>query len=358
MRWPNWLQKIDTRGCRPERPIELMEYTSHGQASKTAPVGSLRAVARRLGVTKLLPEIRALYRIGARATINRSLVRTYLLPRIQKAPAIAAGEGAMELHMLLHKARLLEGVWALYSFLYYAGQPLRAVIHSDGSLDANCTGILSGLFPGAVIISRAEADSSVNATLKERGLHRCIELRQRHILGLKLLDPFLFSRTDTYLMLDSDILTFSKPAELFEPNFGAANGTALHLYGLDCSDGSYALSAEQFRAAGVQPAYRLNSGILKIQRSALRLERIEETIFRLGLLDKERIHMFAEQTLYACELPCHGVVGLDPERYTICGDPNNGKIVTGHYCGDHYQKTRFYREGIPRLARELPLGAG
>jgi hypothetical protein len=258
--------------------------------------------------------------------------------------------------MLLHRARFLEGVWAVYSFLYCAGQPFRVVIHSDGSLDANCAAILSSLFPGIHIIPREEADRIVTAALKGHGLTNCVEFRRRHILALKLLDPFIMGSSPSYLVLDSDILTFSKPHELLDPGPADAEGASHpHLYSPDCWDGAYALSLEGLRAAGVQPAYRLNSGILKIQRAGFSLERIEAAIPRLDLLGRDIALCYAEQTLYACELPFHGLVRLDPERYTICGDPNDGKIVTGHYCGDYYGKTRFYREGIPRLAKELPI---
>ena len=79
-------------------------------------------------------------------------------------------------------------------------------------------------------------------------------------------------------------------------------------------------------------------------------------IAKLEVLKRETIHFFTEQTLYACEMGAHGAVRLDPERYTICGDPKDAKIVTGHYCGDYYGKTRFYREAIPFLAKKLPIG--
>ncbi len=317
-------------------------------------LGTLRVVARQLGVGRFLLRITALRQTGVRATLTRSIVRKYVLPEIRKAPALGAGTGAMELHMLLNKARLWEGAWALYSFLYYAAQPLRVVVHSDGTLDGGCASILSGLFPGIHIIPRAEADGVVTATLKEQGLNQCIELRRRHILGLKLLDPFIYSCTPSYLMLDSDLLTFSKPSELLDPSFAIAGDLSPHLYSPDCSD-SMALAPEKLRLAGFQPAYRLNSGLLKIQRNGLSLARIEETISKLNLLRGERVSFYAEQTLYACELPRHGAMRLDPERYTICGNPNERSIVTGHYCGEYYMKTLFYREGIPRLATALGI---
>jgi hypothetical protein len=316
---------------------------------------NFRALVRQLGVGPFLLRLQALHQTGARAVINRSLVRSRVLPRILKAPPIPAGEGLLELHMLLQKTRVLEGAWCLYSLLYYAGRPLRVVVHNDGTLDARCGEILGGLFPGIHIIPREEADSVVTAALEKQGFRNCLELRRRHIFGLKLFDPFIFSHTPSYVTLDSDILTFSVPHEILDTGFGAVNGTTPHLYSPDCWDYSMALSPEKLHATGLKLAYRLNAGLLKIQRAGFSLERVEAAISRLDLLGRDSVLFYSEQTVYACELPFHGAVRLDPERYTICGDPDDDKIVTGHYCGDYYPKTRFYREGIPRLAREWGL---
>ena len=317
---------------------------------------NFRAFARQLRIGTLLLRLQALHQTGARAIVNRSLVRSHVLPKLRKAPPIAAGDGPLELHMLLQKTRVWEGCWALYSFLYYARQPLRVVIHDDGTLDRSCTDILSGLFPGIRIITRKVADDVVNKTLKQQGLNHCLALRgKRYNLALKLLDPLIFCHTPSYLMLDSDILTFSKPAELLDLGYGAADGITPHLYSPDCCSG-LARTPEKLCAAGFQPAPLLNSGILRIQHSAFSLEHVDEMISKLDLLSGDSIHFFTEQTLYACELQFHGAVRLDPERYTVLGDPSDSKIVTGHYCGDYYGKTRFYREAIPHLAKKLPIG--
>jgi hypothetical protein len=280
-----------------------------------------------------------------------------VLPKIRTAPAIAAGNGPLEVHMLLQKARLWEGAWSLYSLLYYAGQPLRVVIHDDGTLDTNCADTLSGLFPGIRIIPRKVSDDVVNQTLKQQGLNHCLALRgTSYVHILKLLDPFFFCGTPAYIVLDSDILTFSQPTELLDLGFGAADGITPHLYSPDCWD-SLVLTPEALCAAGFPPVRGLNCGLVRIQRGGFCLEHVDQMIAKLNLLRRESIHFFTEQTLYACEMGSHGAVRLDPERYTICGDPNDGKIVTGHYCGDYYGKTRFYREGIPRLAKELPIAS-
>ncbi len=146
----------------------------------------------------------------------------------------------------------------------------------------------------------------------------------------------------------------SAPTDLLRHEAVLGGNSTPHFYSPDNNDNQYSRSPDVlFRATGVNPAYRLNAGLLRVQRCGLSLDRIDETVHKLGLLSDQPLSHYAEQTLYACELPHHGAVRLDPERYTICGDPNSKATVTGHYCGGGYWGTRFYREGVPRLVEEF-----
>jgi hypothetical protein len=323
------------------------------------PSSELRTLARRVGIGRLWLKINSARRTGAKAVIQTAWVKRNILPAIRHAPPLPAGEAAPEVHMLLNKARLLEGAWALYSFRYYAGLPFRLVVHSDGSLDAECADILCRILPGTQLVPRDRGDDIVNGELRKRGLLSSIEFRRRLIFGLKLFDPYITAREESYIALDSDILTFSPPVELTTRDFGSQNGNTPHLYSPDNNRIRYSADRETLmRKLGRNVASQLNAGLVKVQRSAFSLARIEELINKLELLATDPVDFFyAEQTLYACELACHGALSLDPQRYTICGDPNDGTIVTGHYCGGGYWSSRFYREGIPRLVRELPIYA-
>jgi hypothetical protein len=316
----------------------------------------MRSTARRLGIGRALLQLQEAREAGIKGLVQTPWVRRYVLPKIGNAPPLPTGEVEPGLHMLLHKARFLEGAWALYAFRYYARVPLQVTVHSDGSLDAECTAFLSRILPGIQIIPRDRADETVNGELGKRGLASSLELRRRFVLGLKLFDPYILGRTENYIVLDSDILTFSTPVELMTRDFGAQNGTAPHLYGPDNNDLRYTHDrGTLIGVLGKNIAYRLNSGLLKIQRSAICLSRLEETLQKLDLLSAGHISHYAEQTLFACELSHHGALALDIDRYTICGEPHNGAIVTGHYCGGSFCRTRFYLEAIPRLAEEIGI---
>jgi hypothetical protein len=316
----------------------------------------LRTTARRVGVGRALLQLQDVRSTGVKNLVQTAWVRRHLIPKIGDAPPLPTGEVEPGLHMLLHKGRFLEGAWALYAFRYYAREPIQVTVHSDGSLDAECVSFLSRLLPGIQIIPRDRADEIVNGELERRDLVSSLEFRRRFVLGLKLFDPYVLGRAENYIVLDSDILTFSSPVELMTRNFGSHNGQAPHLYGADNNDLRYTHDRDTLiRVLGSSIPYRLNSGLLKIQRIAISLPRVEETLRKLDLLSASRISHYAEQTLYACELSHHGALALDVERYTVCGEPHNGVIVTGHYCGGNFCRTRFYLEAIPRLAREIGL---
>jgi hypothetical protein len=286
---------------------------------------------------------------GVATTLKTRYYKQQLLPLIAEMPALEADRGTCELHMLLHKGKLLEGAWALYSFLFHSASGIRVVIHSDGSLDADCAAVLSRLFRGVRVISREESDRHVLSQLNRLGLPHCADLRRRFVLSLKLFDPHLYTESDSYIILDSDILTFSSPWELVEER-----GDTRHLYSPDNNECQYSRPVTELQeSVGRVIARRLNSGLLRILRRGISFNRIDEAIAKAGILHDQPISHYAEQTLYACELPVQGAVALDPARYTICGDPCSPETVTGHYCGGGYWATRFYREGLPRLASQF-----
>src|SRR5882762_9181976 len=102
-------------------------------AMLTLPV---RRTARWLGIGRALLKIHSLHALTFRGAVTVARARTRMLPRILRARPIAVGDGPLEVHMLLHHQRILEGIWALYSFVHFARVPCQIYVHSDGSLTA------------------------------------------------------------------------------------------------------------------------------------------------------------------------------------------------------------------------------
>src|SRR5258708_2865200 len=70
-----------------------------------------RRVVRRLGVGRLIQRLRSLRALTLRGAIDVSIAKRRDLARILDAQPRRAESGPLEVHMLLHHARLLEGMW-------------------------------------------------------------------------------------------------------------------------------------------------------------------------------------------------------------------------------------------------------
>jgi hypothetical protein len=286
---------------------------------------------------------------GLAASVETIAAKATYLRRILRATPLDVSRGDLELRMLLHKKRFLEGLWSLYSFVYFAARPIKVTVHSDGSLDEDCIAALKGVLRGCEVISRRTADDEVSNYLTKQDLRNCLEWRQRCIFGLKAVDLSYYSSGNCYCVLDSDVLTFAHPHDLLSGLGG------LHKYSIDNNDHAYSLDRRELeRRVGAPVLPRLNAGLLRVERSGLGLESFEEVLRKTRLLSDPNARLYySEQAVYACALPRHGAVGLDMGAYTICGDPS--AVTTGHYCGFGYSATRLYREGLPTLSKRMGI---
>jgi len=310
-------------------------------------------LVRRAGIGRLMLQARSARSIGIPALLSTAISKHRLLPRILDAPPLACSANSLEVRMLLHRKRFLEGMWALYSFAWHCKKPLRIIVHSDGSLDDECAHHLSRVFPGITLVDKKQADEAVNADLQARGLKQCLEWRRRSVFARKVLDFISMSKAECYLIIDSDILTFGYPKALVEDP--EDNTKHFHVYSLDNNDDSYALPPDVLEARTGRPALRrLNAGIMKIRRDRLDIADFERCFEETDVLnDPDSKQYYVEQAAYACILGKNGTIALDETKYTVCGDPNS--VIIGHYCGGGYWATRFYREGLPYLTEKIRI---
>ncbi|MDZ8055072.1 MAG: hypothetical protein RMX68_005315 [Aulosira sp. ZfuVER01] len=152
----------------------------------------LRNAACQVGLGKAIAQIRLLKSLTVKGAIEMSLAKRRYLTRITKVRPISAGEGTIEVHMLLHHKRIYEGLWALYSFAYFCDQPCRIVVHSDGSLTDVDVTLLKNLFLQCQVIDRQKSDSVVSSYFRNQGMLKCEQLRQQYVHVMKLFDPFFF----------------------------------------------------------------------------------------------------------------------------------------------------------------------
>jgi hypothetical protein len=304
----------------------------------------VRHTARRLGVGRALLKVHALRALSMRGAITLLRERSRHLPRILCATPISAADGEIEIHMLLHHQRILEGIWALYSLAYFAGRSCQILVHSDGSLTPDDAERLERVLPGTQILQRRDSDLRVGMHLEQLGYAHSARFRKSLIFALKLFDPFFYGTRSTFVLLDSDVLFFEHPSELLND---------VNVYSPD-NGVRYCLAADVMQELLGRPCTPLfNPGVLRVSRDVLDLERVEQYLHRPEFWGSgTRPHYYAELTLWAMQLTLAGARPLS-KRYAITPSLEDELPVSGHYCGGGYPATWFYSRALPHLAREL-----
>lgn len=231
--------------------------------------------------------------------------------------------------------QVLEAVWSAKSLL--ADESMRQwalVFHDDGTLSPKDLSVLRYHFPCSRIISRAEADMEMKRILPPA----CGSLRESLVLSLKLFDFAHFSNGGPYLALDTDVLFFNNPVELFDVLTGRAKGIRWN----QDPPGAVSFSHggdEIFEKTGLRPE-RFNSGVLAIPKPFIDWQQVETWIVLLG---KPQMVWTAEQTIYALIAASQGGSPL-PTTYDI-REKHWPNVISEHY---YWQSRRnMYRLGYP-----------
>lgn len=101
---------------------------------------------------------------------------------------------------------------AAKSLLRFGGR-LAVAVHDDGTLDAGDRRTLQRHLPGARIIDAARADREVHRRLA--GHPACQAYRARRRTGKQLFDFTLLARAPRIISMDSDVLFFRQPRQMF-----------------------------------------------------------------------------------------------------------------------------------------------
>jgi len=312
--------------------------------------GLLRRVVRRAGIGKALFRVKVFRATGVQATLKKACAKHALLPRIFQARPISSHSG-LEVHMLLNHQRVSEGAWCLYSFAHFLANPCRFIIHSDGSLNELDSKSLKLLFPGLRIVTRSEADTRVSEELVRRRLTRCMELRQSFIFSLKVFDPYLYSESEYFIMLDSDILTYRHPRLIVDL---ARDGKCF--FSEDNGDNACISRLEFEQLAGRPPSANCNSGLLGVAKPAVNFDIIERWLESSNFWPNKKPSYYAEQTIWSLLMTKNRAKCLG-QGYDICSPfPDYEDTICGHYCGGGYWSTLFYWRGLPFLAKRFIEG--
>lgn len=275
---------------------------------------------------------------GLKAAWYRDVVRQTILAA-RAYPE--TDDRSCEIHVLTSAADWLNLIWALKSFYCFTGRRYALCIHDDGTLDAQACWQLQRAFPNARLVRRDEADPHMAALLAS--YPRCRRFRDQNKLALKVFDFIAYLKSERMLLLDSDILFFSKPVALLElvenpaVTFNTLNKDWQYGYSIDLGKTGAMLD---FTCPPL-----INSGLGLVHKSSINFEWVDEF---LGLPDILSHSHRIEQTLIAL---CSAKFGFKmlPQEYDVHAGPGNAAAPCRHYTGPI--RHLMFSEGMRRLVK-------
>ena len=119
-----------------------------------------------------------------------------------------------EVHVLTSAYDWDLAVWGIKSFYNTSGVDWPLVIHDGGGLTAENMAELRGHFPNSWVVSAQEADRLVGEKLAVGGLAAVADVRARCRLMKKVIDFAVLVSAPRVLLLDSDVIFITHPAQL------------------------------------------------------------------------------------------------------------------------------------------------
>jgi hypothetical protein len=253
------------------------------------------------------------------------------------------------IHILCGRDQLDLCAWMLASWGSATGRNWQIVLHDDGSLPSDAETRLCQLGLSVKVIFRAEADNHMAGLLSD--FPAAANYRQQHPLALKIFDVPMLTKSDRFLLIDSDLLFFDTPSEIL--NWVDQTDDDRWFFNADVADASTITPDEAISLIGSGLWSRVNSGLCLLTKTGFNLDLCERALKESSIFSGNVWRV--EQTLFALCATAHGRGGLLPSRYEVSLEAmRQPSAVCRHYVGavrDH-----FYSEGIRELKRVLLSG--
>jgi hypothetical protein len=248
---------------------------------------------------------------------------------------------------LLGARSFAESVVCLRSLLACTADPLRLIVHEDGTLTDDHRDELRRLAPDVELVPRAAADATVLPRLEK--YPRCLKARASGALFLKLFDVALMAGGHL-AYCDSDVLFVRRFGGLFAPPPRPARLAFM-------TDVTHAFAVRPWRvwpAGRVRLGGEVNTGLIVGDPTALDLDHVEWLLGELsGDTGFVRRPYWAEQTCWAGVAARAGFALYDRRRLVLAGPGLRG--VTDQTVGIHFVST--YRGRLAEF-RDLRPPAG
>lgn len=236
------------------------------------------------------------------------------------------------IHILCSHRDLLMLLWSLASWykVLPKGMAGQVYVHEDGSFTTEDLKTIHRLLPSAQIVVAKHMDEQCSSSwLNDFPKIREMRLRSHIPLMRKLIDPYFTGDAPYHIIMDTDILWFKNPEEIFsyvrvKSSFATESNTPMV--------GALAEDLSLIKR-------KLNSGVVGYAVSRFDLEAIE--LF-LSKLEENFFGHHVEQAGYAHALT--NVELLSFERYSL--KPREGQVMR-HYTGPVREK--FWFEGVRKV---------
>lgn len=269
-----------------------------------------------------------------------------LLPQIKTE---TKSGNPIEVHMLCGERDLDMGIWASWSLFRFLDGRGRLYVHSDGSLNEGALEAWRAVIEGVVIVEKKESEARAHQLLAKS----CPLLHDwglNHWASSQLIDMHLAGRAESLLIMDSDVLCFSRPTAVLESMESKDFAWSKDL--INAYSGPLDLIQE---LAGVEMPRRLCAGFLAAPRLTIgdfsRLEEKLEVIHADGRLETN--HFWSCQTYYAILVALKGGGTILPAQYSNRMRSGTRDQVIRHYVGIPCVRFRYFKEGLKRILAEL-----
>jgi lipopolysaccharide biosynthesis glycosyltransferase len=252
-----------------------------------------------------------------------------------------------EVRILTCKQDLILTIWCLKTFFYFSQISPAVFIHEDGSLLREDIQILEKHFPGATIISKEHADKFMNDCLKPYPASLDFRMKHKPYHSIRLLDFHFFSKTKNYIILDPDVLFFSKPHSIL--------GCLKEGKGFFAPDSTnaYTVSTEKLtKLFSIRIIEEINAGILYFPHAdCFNMELIEDYLTSMKGLSYPRIY-WTDQTAFAILISTYAEKFIRlPAVYQISQKAVTKETISHHFVNDG-SRQNFYFAGVPYLMKQ------
>jgi hypothetical protein len=233
--------------------------------------------------------------------------------------------------LLVHTLACEQHVWfavpCLRSLLAFSHDPIRLVVHDDGSLTQRSFELLAVAFPDAILVPRTSADAEMAEALARFPAMAQARSHLPHVI--KLWDVALIQPESIVCYVDTDVLFQRSFRGLFPASGESGSGAFM----MDSGNSFGAHPGDFWPLGPLRVARCLNSGLFWIRRDRIDYERMEFLFKRWGPQRIRKYHGWFEQTVWADQAWRSRCSMYDPAQLGTASplECANGKLIGVHY---------------------------